>query len=105
MSGVDGHPLFCTYIDVYPYGVQPPFATDPAGSAYFAGECVADPHQGCVEKLNPKGDSIGYLTQPESWTAEYLAVDSNGNVGIATFPLKIPYASSLFSWERRMASC
>lgn len=82
LSGADGHPLFCTYIDVLPYGAQP-FATDPAGSAYFAGECLADPNQGCVEKLNPKGDSIGYLTQPESWIGAYLAVDSNGNVGIA----------------------
>lgn len=81
LSGVDGHPLFCTYIDVFPYGAQP-FATDPAGGAYFAGICLADLYQGCVEKLNPKGDSIGYLTQ-QSWTASYLAVDSNENVGIA----------------------
>ena len=82
LSGVDGHLLFCTHIDVVPYGPQP-LATDSAGNAYFSGFCVTAP-QSCYEKLNAKGDSIGYLTQ-QYWTPGYIAVDSNGHVAIAAY--------------------
>jgi hypothetical protein len=32
-------------------------------------------------------------------------ITTPGSIPLATFPLKIPYASSLFSWERCVASC
>ncbi|HEX5227027.1 MAG TPA: hypothetical protein VFW44_04925 [Bryobacteraceae bacterium] len=81
----DGHPLFCTYIDVQTPGgaVGYDLAVDAAGNTYIAGGSVID-NGVAVEQLNPAGTARVYLTSVESLPdytdALSAAVDAAGDL-------------------------
>ena len=92
LSGSDGHPLYCTFIDVVP--LQDPtardsngaLAVDASGSAYIAGICGDNFQTICVEKLNPLGTALVY--KANVFTAlrslwGVAAVDGPGNLFVA----------------------
>ena len=51
-----------------------------------------------TERHEALAESLGLMRTEGEQTAARIRA-------LATFPLKIPYASSLFSWERCLASC
>jgi uncharacterized protein (TIGR03437 family) len=84
LSGVDGHALYCTFLDVSPYG----FAVDADGDAYVAGSCGPQLIQLCVEKLNGNGTALAYrVTLNDAGFSSpyppYIAADASGNLFIA----------------------
>jgi uncharacterized protein (TIGR03437 family) len=88
LSGTDGHPLFCTFVDVYFLNAPfPPLVVDSAGAIYIAGNCVAASTDTCVEKLNAGGMAVAYLTHTGlavvSNVYPYAALDSQGNLFVA----------------------
>ena len=88
LSGDDGHPLFCTYGDIFFLNVPfPPLVVDSAGAPYIAGNCVSASADVCVEKLNPAGTALEYLTHTDLRTVTYVfpyaALDTQGNLFLA----------------------
>ena len=86
LSGIDGHPLFCTFIDVQTYGgtAASAFAVDEAGNSYLAGTCPPDSHL-CVEKLNVAGTGLLYRSETNLPPGEltYAAADPQGNLFVS----------------------
>jgi uncharacterized protein (TIGR03437 family) len=95
LSSGDGHPLYCTYVDVVPttdpnsnYFGTSGLAIDTAGDAYLAGDCASAPLGICVEKLAAGGTTLAFstvlptnlATPPSTPAAVYVAVDSQGNL-------------------------
>jgi uncharacterized protein (TIGR03437 family) len=79
LSGTDGHPLFCTFVDVS-VGCGS-LVLDAAGDAYVAAFCGNSPTIG-IEKLNPTGTGIIYNVNLNTSAnrGPVLAVDANGNL-------------------------
>ena len=84
LSGSDGHPLYCTFIDVLPSNGA--LAVDASASAYIAGICGDNFHTICVEKLNPLGTALVYKANVFTalrWLRGVAAVDGPGNLFVA----------------------
>ena len=78
LSGTDGHPLFCTFVDVGVGGL----AVDLSGNIYLAGLGGLNPNL-YVEKVNATGTGVAYLTNmaPSTSSATIpLAADAGGNL-------------------------
>jgi uncharacterized protein (TIGR03437 family) len=81
LSGVDGHVLFCTFIDV-PFPGNEGFAADPLGNTYIAGtDCFGGNEPACVEKFNATGGLVYHLAMQGGIAA--TAADAAGDAFVA----------------------
>ncbi|HLI83898.1 MAG TPA: hypothetical protein VKV17_08265 [Bryobacteraceae bacterium] len=88
LSATDGHPLFCTFVDVsFLNAPFPPLAVDSTGAAYIAGNCASASTDTCVQKISADGTAAVYLTHTGlavvSNVYPYAALDGQGDLFVA----------------------